>query len=302
MQPRVESDRTLPRRLRARRWAYDGTREAFAATAHAGFEIGWLDQGALRYRVGSRVLEARPGAAVLIPVGVDHATEFVGPMRGASVHLDDGLALGVAEAAGLALPDAPLLLEDAAGLLRLGRMVHEELDSDAPEARLCADALAEALAARLLSSLRATWASPTPGAREAVSGRGLVDPRVRRALEHIHACFAEPIVVEDIAAASGTSRFHLSRLFKDAVGQSPYQYLLDVRLDEAARGLRQGRAVTDSAFSAGFADLSRFARMFQRRFGTLPSAYALGAAPRSPGPRRRSEAQPPCRSLSVLVS
>lgn len=265
MHPRVELDRTLPRRLRARRWAYDGTREAFGATAHGGFEIGWLEQGALRYRVGPRVLEATPGAAVLIPVGVDHATEFVGPMRGASVHLDDAMVLAVAEAAGMALPDAPILLDDGAALIGLGRLVHAELARNTLDARLCADALAEAMAARLLGA--------APAAAPAA-----VDARVRRAIEHIHACFAEPIEVEDIAAASGTSRFHLSRLFKTAVGRSPYQYLLEVRLDEAARLLRRGRPVTDAAFSAGFSDLSRFARMFHRRFGVLPSGYSSTAA------------------------
>ncbi|MCC7112260.1 MAG: helix-turn-helix transcriptional regulator, partial [Deltaproteobacteria bacterium] len=217
MHPRVELDRTLPRRLRARRWAFDGTREAFGATAHGGFEVGWLEQGALRYRVGPRVLDATPGAAVLIPVGVDHATEFVGPMRGASVHLDEAMVLAVAEAAGVALPEAPLLLDDGAALLTLGRLAASELERDTLDARLCADALAEAMAARLLA------ASP----QKAASAN---DPRVRRAIEHIRASFAEPIDVEDIALASGTSRFHLSRLFKAAVGRSPYQYLLEVRL------------------------------------------------------------------------
>ena len=276
MHPRVESVATLPRRLRARRWAYDGTGQAFSSTAHAGFEVGWLEHGCLRYhlggRAGGRALVATPGAAVLIPVGVDHATEFVGPMRGASVHLDDALVVAVAEAAGVALPDAPVLLDDGAALLGLGRLLHAELARDTLDARLCADALAEAMAARLLS------AGPPQ--------RAPVDTRVRRAVEHIRSCFAEPIDVDDIAAASGTSRFHLSRMFKAALGKSPYQYLLDVRLEEAARLLRRGRPVTDAALSAGFSDLSRFARMFQRRFGVLPSGYggergvarAVGAA------------------------
>lgn len=265
MHPRVELDRTLPRRLRARRWAFDGTRQAFGATAHGGFEVGWLEQGTLVYRVGPRVLEATPGAAMLIPVGVDHATEFIGPMRGASVHLDEAMVLAVAEAAGVALPETPLLLDDGAVLIGLGRLAASELERDTLDARLCADALAEAMAARLLAACPA----------KAV---GASDPRVRRAIEHIHACFAEPIDVEDIAEASGTSRFHLSRLFKAAVGKSPYQYLLEVRLDEAARLLRRGRPVTDAAFSAGFSDLSRFARMFHRRFGMLPSGYSSTAS------------------------
>lgn len=283
--PRVLSDETLPRRLRARRWAYDGAREAFPPTAHGGFEVGWLACGALGYRVGTRVLEVTPGAAVLIPLGVEHATEFVGPLLGASVHLDDGLVVGVAEAAGVVLPTAPVLLPDGAALVTLGRMVHDELAHDGVEARLCADALAEALAARVVAAV-----APV---------RGPMDARVRRAVEYVHAAFAEPIDVDDLASASGTSRFHLSRLFKAALGRSPYQYLLDVRLDEAARLLRRGRTVTDAALSAGFSDLSRFARMFQRRFGARPSAYAVHHAPHRASTATRSSSS---MAPSALVS
>ena len=283
MHPRVELDCTLPRRLRTRRWAYDGARQAFAPTAHGGFEVGWLEQGALRYRIGARVLEVVPGAAVLIPAGVLHATELVGPMRGASVHLDDGMVATVAEAAGVALPDAPLLLDDGATLVGLGRLVAAELERDTADARLCVDALAEAMAARLLA------ASPATATAQ--------DVRVRRAVELMRARFAEPLEVEDIAAACGSSRFHLSRLFKAALGRSPYQYLLDVRLTEAARLLRRGRPVTDAALSAGFSDLSRFARMFHRRFGVLPKDYLARACSSSTATRSSSSMEP-----SALVS
>jgi AraC-like DNA-binding protein len=63
--------------------------------------------------------------------------------------------------------------------------------------------------------------------------------------------------------------------------------------------LRRGRSVTDAAFSAGFSDLSRFARMFERRFGMLPSGYAGG----SPSPHSSTAAKSsPSIAPSALVS
>ena len=68
------------------------------------------------------------------------------------------------------------------------------------------------------------------------------------------------------------SRFHFSRLFRDEVGQAPYQYLLKVRLARAAELLRSGHSsVTEAAISSGFSDFSRFSRMFKKHTGKLPT-------------------------------
>jgi AraC family transcriptional regulator len=259
---RLELDRVLPHRLRGRRWSFAGERAAFAPTAHAGVELAWVEQGAIRYRLGSRQIEIGPGQVMLVPAGVDHASEFIGAMRGGSVHLDDGLVARAADAMGRRSPVEPGLLGEGAEVTTLGRLLVGELARDSADARLCADRLAEALALKALGAMDAPSAA-----------RGAPDARVKAAVELIHARFQEPLEIDQVAASCNTNRFQLSRLFKAATGKSPYQYLIDVRLEDAARSLREGRAVTDAALSAGFSDLSRFARMFQRRYGILPSGY-----------------------------
>jgi AraC-like DNA-binding protein len=47
-----------------------------------------------------------------------------------------------------------------------------------------------------------------PGRRGAVRGHG----------DHLHAAYAEPLGVTELAKAAGMSRFHFSRLFQDQVG------------------------------------------------------------------------------------
>ena len=85
----------------------------------------------------------------------------------------------------------------------------------------------------------------SPGGSMTARGVHVIDSMVNIAglvtsVFAISARLEHAIDVDDIAAACGTSRFHLSRLFKAATGSSPYQYLIDVRLEESARLLRRG--------------------------------------------------------------
>jgi len=55
---------------------------------------------------------------------------------------------------------------------------------------------------------------------------------------------------------------------------SPYHYLLGLRLDKAARLLKETkRSVTDIAFDCGFNDGNYFSRSFHRYFGRSPRTY-----------------------------
>jgi AraC family transcriptional regulator len=256
---RPEIDQVLPARARARRWRNLGERRAFAATAHSGVEIAWLEAGGVRYRIDGSVVDLVAGQVMLVPSGVEHASEFLEGMVGGSLHIDDASIAQAADAAGVGIPRLAALL-DAGDVSVLGAMLVGELSRGGADAQLCANALVDAVTVKAVRGLPLAKTSPR-------------DPRVRAAVDLIRARFAEPLDVEEIAACCGTTRFHLSRLFKAATGQSPYQFLLAVRLDEAARLLRRGRSVTDAAFSSGFADLSRFARMFHARFGVLPAIY-----------------------------
>jgi AraC family transcriptional regulator len=81
----------------------------------------------------------------------------------------------------------------------------------------------------------------------------------------------------DLAAAArhvGLSPFHFLRLFAKVVGVTPHQYLVRLRLRNAARLLADGeRAVTDVALDVGFADLSNFVRTFHRAAGVSPRDF-----------------------------
>jgi AraC family transcriptional regulator len=92
----------------------------------------------------------------------------------------------------------------------------------------------------------------------------------------------EDISLAALAARSGLSRFHLHRLFSAAAGETPKQFTLRLRLDQAALLLlKSQRSILNVALSCGFRSHEAFCRAFRRRFGTTPGAYrSRGFVPR----------------------
>lgn len=76
------------------------------------------------------------------------------------------------------------------------------------------------------------------------------------------------IGLDDVAAASGVSRFHLARLFQGATGQPVMAYLRGRRLTEAARRLAFSRDdILTVALDAGYGSHEAFTRAFRAQFG-----------------------------------
>lgn len=97
--------------------------------------------------------------------------------------------------------------------------------------------------------------------------------RVIAARELIKTHYAENHSLESLSNFVGMSRFHFTRIFKELTGTPPHQFLLNVRLSNAAEQLLDGISVTNACFACGFANLGHFIRLFQRTFGVTPSRF-----------------------------
>lgn len=98
--------------------------------------------------------------------------------------------------------------------------------------------------------------------------------RIADVLHYIERNAAEAIDLDSLAAIACRSKYHFLRIFRQALGMTPHQYLLSIRLRRAALDLATSReGVAAIAFAAGFGDLSTFNNRFQAMFGKAPSAY-----------------------------
>jgi AraC family transcriptional regulator len=98
-----------------------------------------------------------------------------------------------------------------------------------------------------------------------------------RALSFINQNHARNIGIADIAAAAHVSRFHLSRVFRNTLGITLQQYLIQARVQHAHALIVAGGgqySLADIAVAAGFADQSHLTRHFKRQMGTTPKKAA----------------------------
>jgi AraC-like DNA-binding protein len=80
--------------------------------------------------------------------------------------------------------------------------------------------------------------------------------------------------ISEVATACMMSEFHFYRSFKQAFGISPYQYLLNARLDCARALIEKGDVtITEVAAHCHFPDIYTFSKAFKKKFGIPPSRF-----------------------------
>ena len=92
-----------------------------------------------------------------------------------------------------------------------------------------------------------------------------------KALWFVESHLPEPVTLDDVAASSGVSRFHVTRAFGAATGHSVMGDMRARRLTEAARKLAAGAPdILAVALDASYASHEAFTRAFRDQFGTTP--------------------------------
>ncbi len=117
--------------------------------------------------------------------------------------------------------------------------------------------------------------------------------RLRTVRDRIDREYAQPLDVEALARGVNMSAGHLSREFRLAYGEPPYNYLMTRRIERAMALLRRGDlSVTEVCFEVGCSSLGTFSTRFTELVGVPPSTYRRDAAQATPG-------MPPCVEKKV---
>ena len=87
--------------------------------------------------------------------------------------------------------------------------------------------------------------------------------------------FSDPALDTSVFAGKyGFSGKYFRERFRELFGSTPTQYLITLRLNEAARLLSNGtHNVKQAALAAGFSDIYYFGRLFKKRFKCPPSNF-----------------------------
>ena len=97
---------------------------------------------------------------------------------------------------------------------------------------------------------------------------------ISAAIKYINTHYQKDIQLDDIADHIFINKFHLIRIFKAATGYSPYEYLLNLRIDKSKEYLLYtNEKIEDIALRVGFTNTSCFINAFKRREGKTPLKY-----------------------------
>jgi AraC-like DNA-binding protein len=239
---------------------------------HDRVSIAAVVEGSFRYRSSAGTALLTPGAILLGNAGTcyecghDHST---GDRCVAFHYSPDAfgeIAASVAGSSRFRFPAAMLSVRRELAFAVAEAQVAGALPSPA-----ALEELAIRFAEGVIATLAGTAALPQPR----VSSRD--ERRMSAVLRHIEERLGDPLDLTVLAGIVGMSKYHFLRTFRRTVGVTPYQFLLGMRLRQAAVALRRTPAtVAAIAYDAGCGDLSTFNAHFRRAFGVSPTAFRAG--------------------------
>jgi AraC-like DNA-binding protein len=97
---------------------------------------------------------------------------------------------------------------------------------------------------------------------------------LREARDFMRYAYRRPVSLPDVAAQANLSPYHFLRVYKQAYGETPHEFLTRLRIERAKTLLARGsHNVTEACFEVGFSSLGSFSALFAHRVGLSPSEY-----------------------------
>ena len=223
------------------------------------------------WQSGKNAIEhTQPGSLIIIPPGTRDRLRWQGSSERLILSVENEALQQPASQLGV---QHPLEIRGAWSILAPSiRLLISEMGREAregwPLGALYAHLLALGLQTNLIknhSNQQIAWAR--------LKG-GLSLPKLKRAMDYMSANLAEDIGLEQIADEMGMSPSHFAHEFRNSTGATPYQYLLQQRLERAKGLLKTTRLpIQNVGALTGFNYPANFVRTFRQRVGQSPDAW-----------------------------
>lgn len=217
---------------------------------HSSWELCYNTKGAGQCTVGEETFPFKAGTVLLCPPGVGHSKTSQDGFEDCFLHF-----------AGCDFAPKVYCIKDDYDK-KLGQLMHI-LHTTYYEER--SGAVCDALFEAIMGLVRPMLDSPRQ------------NKYVQKLQQTIIAEFSNPdFRLQQTMEQIPINRDHLRRLFKDALGQTPHGYLLQLRMKNAKRLLSREAELTvaEVAYQSGFYDPLYFSRAFHKYTGVSPSQWA----------------------------
>jgi AraC family transcriptional regulator len=249
-------------------------RVSWASEARADYVLLFLLSGKLSARASEALFEIEEQAALLLDPGASaHASgrdaEYLALTFSSSFILEAAARTGLISVNATVSFRSNVVRRDER-LTRLAMDLFGELRQQEAGQEMVIAALFEQLIVHLLRHHSNVRRSDDLE----LSRVGLVDRRIRRAIELMHAHLGRELPLEEIAAAAFLSPFHFARLFKKLTGASPHAYLATLRVARAQTLLAStDLSISEVSARVGYSSPSHFTKAFRQATGLAPRAY-----------------------------
>ena len=143
-----------------------------------------------------------------------------------------------------------------------------EVETGCLTGRLYGESLGTALVMRLIQN----YSVFKP--QTSYKSKGLPKYQLCQVIDYINVHLSHDISLSELAEVAFMSQSHFTRLFKQSTGITPYQYLLEQRIERAKQLLKQKKiAIADVALQCGFANQTHFTKCFRQFTGVTPKVY-----------------------------
>lgn len=130
----------------------------------------------------------------------------------------------------------------------------------------------ESLSSMLGIHLLRQYCNTTPKIRQ--YSHGLLSYKLNTVLEYIQAHLHKELSLDMMASLIDMSKYYFATQFKQVMGISPHQYVIQQRIEKAKQYLRSHKlSITEIALECGFANQSHLTKIFKEQTGITPKAY-----------------------------
>ncbi|WP_312398539.1 helix-turn-helix domain-containing protein [Chryseobacterium sp.] len=97
--------------------------------------------------------------------------------------------------------------------------------------------------------------------------------RIGFVVDYIKKNLHQKLSIESIAKLAYVSKSNFFKMFKDELGTSPNEFILQERISRAKELLASQNSIKETAYQTGFSDVNYFTRVFKQFAGVTPKSY-----------------------------
>ena len=211
------------------------------------------------------------GEFYLYPAGISGFTDWQTIDKTLHIIIKPNLLREIALKTNCLNPDRlellPLLKDRDSQIEHLARLLLTEMQAENFGSQLYLESLANLVGVHLLRN----YSAFEPVFRSYTDG--LASYKLRQTIDYIQSNLDKKLSLKTMAERVDIGRYYFATQFKQAMGVSPYQYVIEQRIAKAKQLLQKKQSLIEIAADCGFSSQSHFNKVFRQHTGTTPKAY-----------------------------